>query len=155
MKFLEHPNLLTIKWPNDILIHQKKCAGILLELIEQENRWGIVLGSGINIQSADLSNNLNATELCHYSNRILTPEIILEAVLNALEKRYESFLNEGFLPTKEAWESLSGICGTRVRITSDHEISEGIALGLDEEGALLLTTKSGTVRRHLSGWQCS
>lgn len=155
MKFLENPDLLTIKWPNDILINQKKCAGILLELIQLENRWGIVLGSGINIQPADLPDNLQATELCHYSNRTLTPEIILESVLDALEKRYDSFLNDGFLPTKETWESLSGICGTRVRITSGDEIYEGIALGLDLEGALLLTTKSGTVRANLSGWQCS
>lgn len=143
-----------IKWPNDILINQKKCAGILTEMkINSEGLNFVIIGIGINVNMdlCDIPTELKtlATSLSIEANSTLSREAILQSLYSKIENWYKRYLLEGFLPVKERWEVLSAIKGTFVRAASSvdgmHSYEEGEAMGLDDEGELLIEKKDGTV----------
>jgi BirA family transcriptional regulator, biotin operon repressor / biotin---[acetyl-CoA-carboxylase] ligase len=100
----------TIKRPNDILLANRKVAGILCDVIEVNNRFGIILGIGINVNMGDDTLEIidqPATSLRQISGKpwnmdeILTPllfqllddlESLYKEGLSSFEKRYTSFI---------------------------------------------------------------
>ena len=78
----------TIKWPNDIIINNKKVAGILTELSSENDRINyIVLGIGINVKTTDFSQEISeiATSLYKEGYKISRVELIVN-ILNEFEK---------------------------------------------------------------------
>lgn len=147
-------HLLGIKWPNDILIDGKKCAGILTEMkINSEGVNFVVIGIGINVNMdlCDIPPELKniATSLSIEASDTLSREGILQSLYSKIENWYKRYLSEGFLPVKERWEVLSAINGAFVRAASSvdglHSYEEGEALGLDDEGELLIRKNDGIV----------
>ncbi|PJK17751.1 biotin--[acetyl-CoA-carboxylase] ligase [Chryseomicrobium excrementi] len=144
-----------IKWPNDLLIDGYKTAGILTELQATPDKIeAILIGIGINVlQTAeDFADPLTAraTSLqlaCdHPINRTeLLAEIALE-----LEKAIEKYELQGFRPFMSEWEKRSSMIGEKVTATTVRETIQGIALGINEHGALLVDTGEG-VRALFSG----
>lgn len=143
-----------IKWPNDILIDKKKCAGILTEMkVNSDGLDFVVIGIGINVNMdlCDIPEELKnyATSLSIEAGDILSREGILQSLYSKIENWYKRYLSEGFLPIKERWEVLSAIKGAFVRAASStgslHSYEEGQALGLDDEGELLIRKDDGTV----------
>jgi BirA family biotin operon repressor/biotin-[acetyl-CoA-carboxylase] ligase len=128
----------TIKWPNDVWIHGRKVAGILIEGRPQEG-WA-VLGIGINvsIQADDFPAELRdiATSLAIEGAPSRVDEI-LAAVVNRLNDCLSA------PPTRvlEAWRARDALKGQRVRWSG----GEGIADGIDDSGALLVETRDGAV----------
>lgn len=143
-----------IKWPNDILIDKKKCAGILTEMkINSDGLVFVIIGIGINVNMdlCDIPTELktDATSLSIELGDTLSREGILQSLYSKIENWYKRYLSEGFLPIKERWEVLSAIKGAFVRAASSvdglHSYEEGEALGLDDEGELLIKKDDGTV----------
>jgi BirA family biotin operon repressor/biotin-[acetyl-CoA-carboxylase] ligase len=143
-----------IKWPNDILIDSKKCAGILTEM--KINNGGVnfvIIGIGINVNMhpEDFLPELKtiATSLSIAADSEFSREAILQSLYSKIENWYKRYLSEGFLPVKQRWEALSAINGVFVRAASSvdglHSYEEGEALGLDDEGELLIRKDDGTV----------
>lgn len=143
-----------IKWPNDILINKKKCAGILTEMkMGSEGLNFVIIGIGINVNMDlyDIPMELKtiATSLSIEVKDTLSRELILQSLYSKIENWYKRYLSEGFLPVKERWEVLSAIKGVPVRAASSvdgqHSYEEGEALGLDDEGELLIKNDDGTI----------
>ena len=67
------------------------------------------------------------------------------------EKWYQIFLREGFAPVRERWLARSGMTGSRVRVLFQGEVQEGVVVGIDLDGALLLDDERGAVRRIIAG----
>jgi len=141
-----------IKWPNDILIGEKKVAGILTELNAEMDRINfIVLGIGINVGGKLPSFLKEATCLEARADKKISRVELLQEVLRQSEKYYLSFQRQGFAPLADEWRKLSSTLKTNVKIIEVNKTTEGKAIDIDAQGALLIQKKDGSVVRKISG----
>jgi BirA family transcriptional regulator, biotin operon repressor / biotin---[acetyl-CoA-carboxylase] ligase len=126
-----------VKWPNDVWIDRRKVAGILVEGRPQEG-WAI-LGIGVNVATAEdeLPEELRhtATSLAAASGDAPARDAVLAELLPALERR----LAEPPAELLAAWRERDALRGSPVR----WEDGDGVAAGIDDDGALLVDTASG------------
>ena len=87
-----------LKWPNDIMLNEKKMGGILVESKSDQNGLGVVVGVGLNINESeqDIPDSLSkhATSLAIYSNSSYSRELILSAILNEFEQLYQNKMDD-------------------------------------------------------------
>jgi BirA family biotin operon repressor/biotin-[acetyl-CoA-carboxylase] ligase len=145
-----------IKWPNDILLGGRKVAGLLNELSAETERVNfLVLGMGVNVNMepeqfpADL--RYPATSLSQEAGRPIPRLPLLRALLEGLDDLYGQYLAGGFTAIRGEWERRSAVHGQRVLITSSGEEMAGVAVGIDEDGALLVRREDGSICRVLAG----
>jgi BirA family biotin operon repressor/biotin-[acetyl-CoA-carboxylase] ligase len=137
------PDRIKLKWPNDVLINGKKVCGILSQMktIVSEVDF-IILGIGINV---NISYNEFPKEICNIATslaietgrEISRQELIIRLYEN-LAKWYKQLLGDGFGRIKEKWLSISPMIGQTVQVMFQEEAVSGKAIGLDEDGSLIL-----------------
>jgi BirA family transcriptional regulator, biotin operon repressor / biotin---[acetyl-CoA-carboxylase] ligase len=143
-----------VKWPNDILIRQKKVVGILTEMSAEMDRVRhVVLGIGVDVNVTEFPPELQniATSLAlETGQRIKRPELAA-AILSELDADYERVLGGQFSTLAEEWEEQCATLGRRVEVVSGHRRLCGRAESLDSDGALLLRTDHGHLERVVGG----
>jgi len=142
---------IRIKWPNDLLIHGAKISGILTEMRAEPGLvHAVIVGIGININApkhgwpediAHIASHLQ----CHQTKPISRLQCAA-AVLKSVDHWYHTYLEQGFIPIRDAWWKAHAASGQKVRVHNGKDYIEGIAQSLDDDGALLLATASGTQR---------
>ncbi len=145
-----------IKWPNDLLIDGRKCAGILTELsAEPDQVHFVVLGVGVNLnlEPGDLPPELVpvATSLMQARGTRVPRALFAAALLSRLEEALDLHGDEGFAPIQKAWRELSGTLGQTVRVRTERRELVGVAEDVDDMGALLVRTPDGQLERVLAG----
>lgn len=159
----------TLKWPNDLLLGDRKAAGVLAELeLGPGGGVGFVilgLGLNLNLQPSDLPPELaaGATSFATALGRPVDRAAVARRLLEALDAWLDRYRRHGFAPVREAWSRLGALTGRRLAVAvgspplaegagvaAAAEVIEGIARGLGDDGALLLDTPSGP-RAILSG----
>jgi BirA family biotin operon repressor/biotin-[acetyl-CoA-carboxylase] ligase len=131
-----------LKWPNDVLIGDRKCAGILIESKAIDGRFWLLAGIGLNVHHADPS-IATATYLDAHARGRLSREDLLVSVLSALE----SWLGHAAAApaeVREAWRSRLATIGRRVQVLTAAGPLNGVAEGVAEDGALILRLADGT-----------
>jgi BirA family biotin operon repressor/biotin-[acetyl-CoA-carboxylase] ligase len=129
------------KWPNDLLIEEKKVAGILLESkISGGNCDFVVLGIGVNLISNPSETIFPASNLKNFGIEI-SPQGLLKNFLNEFEKLYQNWLDFGFVGIRQLWLKKAYRLNEEIRIKLDGEEIVGVFSGMDEEGNLLLNQK--------------
>ncbi|MBN2066015.1 MAG: biotin--[acetyl-CoA-carboxylase] ligase [Candidatus Thermoplasmatota archaeon] len=144
----------SIKWPNDVRIRDKKVSGVLLE--SESDSAGmkyVVLGIGINLNmDIDvLSKSFHATSLSYELGINLDYYRFLKEVLTNLHSYYAHFTLGDHAWLLQEWKLHSDTFGKKVRVESSAKTIEGIASDVDESGFLLVTTKTGEVKKVTSG----
>lgn len=144
-----------LKWPNDVLVHGDKLAGILVELLPGRGRTpAAVIGIGINLAlpaHAQIPDQAGVTDLARaLQSPPPAPGIVLAGVLVELQRLLDTYAAAGFGALRGAWQQRNAFADLPVRICSDQDALEGICSGVDEDGALLLCTEAG-MRRVLVG----
>ncbi|MCS7199166.1 MAG: biotin--[acetyl-CoA-carboxylase] ligase [Caldimicrobium sp.] len=138
-----------VKWPNDVLVMGKKVAGILLEIkAEVDALIYALVGIGINVNNA-LSEKPYLIPAASLKDLVGTPvsrKELLEKLIIEFESLYENL--DGVL---QEWKALSETLGRQVKVRTLQESIEGVALDLNEDGALLVKTKEGTIKAIFSG----
>lgn len=139
-----------IKWPNDILINGKKVTGILTELQAEADRiHSIIIGIGINVnqKKADFPKDLQeiATSLSIEEGNNINRSSLIRAVFSKLEKLYVLYLKKGFGPIKVLWESYAVSIGKMITARTLNGNIYGKALGITDEGVLLVEDEAGTI----------
>ncbi|GGE11621.1 bifunctional ligase/repressor BirA [Marinithermofilum abyssi] len=139
---------VSIKWPNDLLVHGKKVCGILTELRgEQDQIQYIVLGMGINVNVTEefFPKELKekATSLAIEGKQTYSRPQLICSMLKELETWYNGYLTHGFEPIRILWEESAGMLGKMITARTPSGEKRGIAKGLDATGALLLETEEG------------
>ncbi len=145
-----------IKWPNDILLGGRKVSGTLVETASQgELLRHLVLGIGINANLAekDLPEDIRgiATSLAIACGHPVSRVELARRLFGEIEASYLRFRQEGFGPLAAEYETLSEMWGKPVRVTLTQGSVEGIAEGLEPDGALRLRLLSGSAERILAG----
>jgi BirA family biotin operon repressor/biotin-[acetyl-CoA-carboxylase] ligase len=142
-----------VKWPNDVLIDGKKVCGILTELDLMGNVLNYALvGIGINV-NVDFVHApplmAPATSLMMEAGRAVSRLDLLIALLSGIETRYEALKEGQFF--HEEWAARLATIGCEVQASDGNEHWRGVAVGVDEDGALLICLTDGTVQRVLAG----
>ncbi len=145
-----------IKWPNDILLKDRKVAGLLNEIHSETDRIHFVIlgiGMNLNMEGKTFPKEIRslATSLKQEMGQAISRKAFLQALLVELERWYGVFLKEGGAAILEAWRDRARIRGKRVKVTSFGETLSGIAVDVDPDGALILETRDGNQRRIVAG----
>ncbi|MDP3113043.1 MAG: biotin--[acetyl-CoA-carboxylase] ligase [Thermodesulfovibrionales bacterium] len=146
-----------IKWPNDLMISNKKLGGILTEMKSDPD--GIVfavIGIGINVNSKtkkDFPPDIQgiATSIKEELGKIQSRTFIIAEILKELEHWYNVLLNEGRKPLFDEWKRLSATLGRKVRVTAGDNVFTGVAEDIDKGGMLILRLPSGMLKKISSG----
>jgi BirA family biotin operon repressor/biotin-[acetyl-CoA-carboxylase] ligase len=141
-----------IRWPNDVMVGKRKICGLLPEAVT--TREGalehVILGIGLNVNQVDFPEPIRelATSMRIETGGERVVDAMMATVLAAPEDRYRRFVQAGLGALLPAWlERAQGIGGRATAADG----REGIAVGLDLDGALLLRTDSGETMRVVAG----
>jgi BirA family biotin operon repressor/biotin-[acetyl-CoA-carboxylase] ligase len=145
-----------IKWPNDVLLNDRKVAGLLNEIHSEADRIHfVILGIGINLNmdASMVSKEIRsrATSLKKEMGQTISRKEFLKTLLGELETWYEVFLEEGGTTILKAWRDRAQIQGKQVNVTSFGETLRGVAIDVDSDGALILETETGERKRVVAG----
>mgnify|MGYP001828608664 FL=1 len=138
-----------VKWPNDILIHGSKVSGMLSEMESAGDQVSFVnIGIGINMNN-DLPPDLPfATSIKNISGKTCSRKAFLSEFLDHLEKRMHQ---QDLANVITEWKSCSATLGRQVRIVSRRGVTEGEAVDVDPNGALIVRTADGTLKKIFYG----
>lgn len=140
-----------LKWPNDILKESKKLAGILVESQTSNSgtSWAII-GIGLNLRvPAELEQSIgqevaDAAWLAQMDRNQLLAELI-----QALQVAMHEFAAQGFAAFVDRWDRLHAYAMQKVMIMEQAEVlHQGVALGVDHQGCLLLQTDQTRLHIH-------
>lgn len=137
------PPGLRLKWPNDVLIGEAKCAGILAESTAGQNSVTAVIGIGINLARHPADLGRAATHLALHG-----PQVTPEAMLGCLDAAMQQWLaswNRGtdFAGVRGAWLERAGPVGETCSVDTGAERIAGTFAGLDPQGGLLIRDDEG------------
>lgn len=142
---LNTPVRVTLKWPNDVLVDDRKIAGILLESgIHGARRW-LSVGIGINLTSAPPEARWPAIALAE-----LIPPPNAKDTLHLLRDAYAAedtrLADKGFAATRTAWLARAARLGQVIEARLPNVTHRGVFDGIDGQGMLLMSTESGPLR---------
>lgn len=145
-----------LKWPNDVLVAEKKIAGILGEMVaETDTLHMIILGMGINVnvEKTGLPPELHgtATSLSLELGRKIDRGEFFGNLLENCEVYYDLLLSGGAEPVLKAWRSMPNILGRQVKAETPEGLCLGRAVDIDPQGALLIEDAGGKTSRILAG----
>jgi BirA family biotin operon repressor/biotin-[acetyl-CoA-carboxylase] ligase len=144
-----------IKWPNDVMVNDKKLAGILTELrAETDEILLAILGIGIDVNCTreDFPDAMMgvATSMELETGKTQDRMALAAQVLTALDECYQAALTD-FEGIVDEWARLCTTLGKHIVVTMGQRRIEGFAQALDGDGALLLRKDNGQTERILGG----
>ena len=144
-----------IRWPNDILVNNKKVCGILTEMqVQDEQVQFIILGIGINVhtQVSKLPTGAGSLkEETKEGKRQFSRLELARELLCALEREYLSFKDKGSADIITRWNNFSALSGKRVKVFFAHKAIEGQAQDIDGQGALIIRLDNGFKQHVVAG----
>ncbi len=145
-----------IKWPNDLMVSDKKLGGILTEMKSDPDRIIFaVIGIGINVNMKRKSFPPEvqpiATSIKEELGRIQSRTFIIAEILKEIERWYKVLIRTGRSPLLDEWRRLSSTLGSKVKVTAGRDIFTGTAENIDDEGMLILRLPSGILKRISAG----
>jgi BirA family biotin operon repressor/biotin-[acetyl-CoA-carboxylase] ligase len=145
-----------IKWPNDLLLHGRKFAGILTELsAEPDQVRHVVMGIGVdvNLGPQDFPREFRspATSLRIAGGRLWDRAELAARMLRELDHDYVRVLEGAFDSVADEWEARCTTLGHAVVVAIGQRRLRGCAEALDDDGALLLRTEHGRLERITGG----
>lgn len=142
----------SIRWPNDVMVGERKICGMLPEAAttRQGTLDHVILGIGLNINQRDFPEPIRAlaTSVRLETGRAHAVEAMLGTVLAALDGWYARFIEGGLGALLPAWLGRSQSIGRHTRAADGRA---GVAVGLADDGALLLRTDNGETVRVVAG----
>lgn len=148
-----------LKWPNDVLVDERKLGGILLELrAESGGPACVVIGIGLNValgapllakiaETGIAATDLIAAGLADPSRNAVAGALVDSCIRGLLE-----FERDGLRPFIENWRDADALQGKMVDVRGAvGEVTRGLARGVDLHGALLVETADEGLKKFVSG----
>jgi len=137
-----------IKWPNDLLINEKKVCGILTEIDAEMDKINYaIVGIGVNVNNEvdkelqDFAISLKQINRCNISRMNL-----FRSILRSLDHYYTQFLSKDYEAIRKLWLSYAKIIGRKVEVRDEDKVTNGIVSNVDDSGGLILQTNNGKER---------
>lgn len=146
-----------IKWPNDLIINNKKVCGILTEMSGELNKVNyIVMGIGlnVNIDQNDFPEELKhiATSLKIEKGEMIDRKKLLGEILNNLETYYDEFIHSNSIDTTiDICKKNSILLGSEIQCIDRNNIFNAKAIDINPEGELVIQLKDGSIKNIISG----
>jgi BirA family biotin operon repressor/biotin-[acetyl-CoA-carboxylase] ligase len=138
-----------LKWPNDILVGERKLCGVLSQMEAEGGRVGhLNIGIGLNVNNAPRAEAPNAVSLKALLGRSVPRRQILTAFLDVFSRRVSAFDPQAVI---EQWRTLNVTLGRRVRILTARAELEGTAVDVDAHGGLILELADGSRQNVMVG----
>ena len=136
-----------VKWPNDIVLNNKKISGTLTEMsAEMERIHYVVIGIGINVNTTDFDESIKdmATSIYLETGKKVKRSNIIAAFSRSFKKYYEEFLKTQDLTLLiDRYNELLINKGRTVKAIYANKELIGEALGINKEGELIIKTEDG------------
>ena len=141
-----------LKWPNDVLVGNKKIAGILLELVgDPADVCHVVLGIGINVNMRLASEVDQAwTSVFLESGRLVSRNTLISRLNDSLLMYLKRHAAEGFTAIQAEWEQNHLWQGREVSLIAGVHQVDGTVMGIDQQGALRMSV-NGEVKVYSGG----
>jgi BirA family biotin operon repressor/biotin-[acetyl-CoA-carboxylase] ligase len=146
-----------LKWPNDLLVDDRKLGGILIELrAESSGPACVVIGIGLNVAlGAELLEKISATgiapiDLVSAGLKDVRRNTVAAGLISAFAQGLLDFEREGLKPFAQKWMDADALRGRPITVLSAETPIKGIARGIDLDGALLVETPQG-LQKFISG----
>lgn len=137
-----------IKWPNDLLINEKKVCGILAEMADTPKGRAVVVGIGINLGTSNYPPEIAETATSIENETGQPPDAgeLLLSLTRYFSEYYEVLQGpEGPEDIRKMWAARSTyFSGKQVKVGVADKIIEGTTSGIEENGALRILTPAGT-----------
>lgn len=150
LRHLCGPSLnLALKWPNDVLLNGGKLSGILLESSGAGGRVAaLAIGIGVNLVAAPEISQLEEgalrpVSLLGETGMQVTPDDLLDALASSFDLWQRQMAAYGFAPIRNAWLTRAARLGETITARTGRTEVHGRFDGIDESGALILTTPRG------------
>ncbi len=126
-----------LKWPNDILINDRKCSGILIDAAPAEHNKVpyFIIGVGINVTSSPLA---EATCLKNHTDDIIDPEKFMKDVLSSFSDIYTQWKSDGFDDVRSKWIEKTYNIGREVSVKIGSNHVKGYFHSIDTYGNLVI-----------------
>ncbi len=144
----------TIKWPNDIILNNKKICGILTELSSEIERINyIVLGIGINVKTMEFSQEIcNIATSLYKEGYIISRVDLVRNILEEFEKLYDDYIeNDSKVNTLNICREYSAIIGKEIYIINGEDKEMVTCLDINSNGNLLIKNSKDEIREIMSG----
>ncbi len=136
-----------LKWPNDVYVDGQKLAGVLLELRGESNSpCHTVIGMGVNVnmpKNAASQIDQQWVDMQSLLKTNVNRNEVAAMILNELIPCLQQFNEKGFVSFVSQWEQFDLLAGHTINIEGHMHLSEGIARGVDKQGALLVESNGG------------
>ncbi len=139
----------TVKWPNDILVDGKKISGMLSEMEAEADRVAYInIGIGLNLNNDPTPDEPSATSLA----LLLGREVSKIAILDRFIADFQMLMQPA--PPNDVisqWKQYTSTLNRAVRVVTYNNVTEGTAVDVDNDGALLIRLADGSIRRVVYG----
>ena len=137
---------LALKWPNDVLLRQRKLAGTLIEIrsVEGGDYW-VAIGVGLNVRVPPAV-GAEAIGLAEVVADRPSRNELLASLLVELAGEMTRFAADGFAPVRHRWLTRHAWNGRRVQVGGGADVAVGVVAGVSDDGALELNTEAGMQR---------
>lgn len=126
-----------LKWPNDLVVGDKKLAGLLAEVVTTSEGLAVVVGLGLNL--TDNPSDVASTNVLEATGLTLSARGLVDILLEELEWRYWQVQDDdGRDELRREYEGALVTVGQRVRVERTNDVVVGEARGVDECGRLIL-----------------
>jgi len=148
---------VTLKWPNDVWLQDRKLGGVLIELrAEAGGPAHVVIGVGVNVDLPAAARReieaggVRVAAVADACAAAPSRNLVAGAILDELLSMLGQFEREGFAAFRDDWTALDALSGRPARVLLGRTAISGTARGVDQDGALLLDT-GDRVQRFVSG----
>lgn len=143
-----------LKWPNDVVVVNKKIGGILLEVRgEASGPVDVIIGIGMNYDlTEDAKFNIEqaSTDICSHTEQRLSRNKIVATLLSNIFEVLEEFKTDQNSSLIDEWRALDCYVERQAKLLLPNEEIEGVLKGVDDQGSLLMSV-AGEVKSYTSG----
>ena len=141
-----------VKWPNDVLIGNKKICGILTEIISGRENYALI-GIGANINQKKFPGSIynKTTSLKLKTNKRYNIKKISESIIKEFSRLYSHYNKKNYKKITDEWKRYSHTLGKKIMVKTTNKTYIGNAAGIDEDCSLLLKLNNGRIKRIIEG----
>jgi len=142
-----------VKWPNDVLINDKKICGILTETITNKNNNYALIGIGLNVNQENFGKNIikKSTSLKLETNKNYNINKIIKIIIDNFDSLYKYYNKKNYKKIIDIWKKHSHTLGKKIRAETLLGNYIGKAVDIDKNCNLVLKLNNGKIKKIVEG----